>query len=115
MSKDDLSSMIFNSPIESCLLNYHDQEQTLLSSLLLDKQRDGLSAVYSFFDPEITTRSIGHFMILDLINIVKNIQLDYLYLGYYVSHSQKMAYKSQFKPFQIYSEGRWQTSPNYQN
>ena len=59
---------------------------------------DGLSMVYSFYDPELQDRSLGTFMILDHIRRAKAMGLPYLYLGYWVDGSKKMAYKARFKP-----------------
>ena len=63
---------------------------------MVDVQKDGLSAVYSFFDPLLTNRSLGTFMIMDLIDMVKELQKSYLY-GFYIAQSRKMAYK-RFSP-----------------
>jgi arginyl-tRNA--protein-N-Asp/Glu arginylyltransferase len=65
---------------------------------LTDVLSDGLSMVYSFFDPEEAPRSLGTFMILDHIERAKRINLPYVYLGYWVRGSSKMDYKSRFLP-----------------
>lgn len=108
MSFEEFSAMILNSPIETRLTEYRDKDDRLMGCILVDRQRDGLSAVYSFFQPDQTKRSLGSFMIVDLIDRCKEIGLPYVYLGYYIEQSRKMAYKARFKPYQIFSDGVWQ-------
>ena len=75
MGSDDFTSMISNSPIETMLISYHDQNQQLVGSVLADMQQDGLSAVYSFFDPAESHRSLGTYMIIDLIRCAADLNL----------------------------------------
>jgi arginyl-tRNA--protein-N-Asp/Glu arginylyltransferase len=70
----------------------------LISAALTDKMGDGLSMVYSYFDPDIADRSLGTFMILDHIRKVKERGLPHVYLGYWVKGSRKMDYKTKFLP-----------------
>ena len=70
----------------------------LLAVALVDVLSDGLSMVYSFFDPDEAGRSLGTFMILDHIARAKRMGLDYVYLGYWVRGSKKMDYKGRFLP-----------------
>ena len=107
MSQSDFHSMIHNSPIETFMLKYRDQNHTLKACLLMDEQRDGLSAVYSFFDPNLEQQSLGTFLILNAIDMTKKMSKKWLYLGYLVKNSQKMAYKARFKPHQLYLNGHW--------
>ena len=108
MDSDDFRSMISNSPIETILVNYHNQNQELVGSVLTDVQKDGLSAVYSFFDPAECHRSVGTYMIVDLIKYASELELPWLYLGYYVAQSSKMSYKARFQPAEVFQEGKWQ-------
>ena len=107
MSFDEFSAMVLNSPIDTLLTEYVDSEDRLMGCILVDKQRDGLSAVYSFFRPEEKKRSLGSFMIVDLIDRCNEIGLPYVYLGYYIEQSRKMSYKARFRPYQIFSDGIW--------
>ena len=107
MSFEEFSAMILNSPIDTTLTEYRDSEDRLMGCILIDRQRDGLSAVYSFFQPDQTKRSLGSFMIVDLIDRCKEIGLPYAYLGYYIEQSRKMSYKARFKPYQIFIDGIW--------
>ncbi|WP_276118627.1 MULTISPECIES: arginyltransferase [Pararhizobium] len=70
----------------------------LISAALTDKMGDGLSMVYSYFDPDFADRSLGTFMILDHIRKVKERGLPHVYLGYWVKGSRKMDYKTKFLP-----------------
>lgn len=108
MSFDEFSAMVLNSPIDTMLTEYVDSEDRLMGCILVDRQRDGLSAVYSFFRPEERKRSLGSFMIVDLIHRCNKIGLPYVYLGYYIQQSRKMSYKARFRPYQIFSDGAWQ-------
>ena len=110
MNQHEFRSMIRNSPIETVLVSYKDRESRLVASILVDIQSDGLSAVYSFFDPTLKSLSLGTFMILDLIAVAMESQLDWLYLGYFVKGSQKMSYKARFEPAEIFQNGYWQKS-----
>ena len=107
MGRDDFIAMIENSPIETFVVNYRNDDGRLVGCVLADVQEDGLSAVYSFFDPAQASRSLGTFMILDLIDYARERGMPWLYLGYYVPGSQKMMYKSRFQPAEVYVDGRW--------
>ncbi len=74
-----------------------------------DRLGDGISAVYSFFDPQVSDRSPGTFMILWLIDEAVRINLPYVYLGYWIEESPKMAYKSRFRPIEALGSKGWQT------
>lgn len=110
MDQDDFASMINNSPIETVLVSYYDADDNLVGSVLADLQSDGLSAVYSFFDPAQGDRSLGTYIVIDLLTIAKDMALDWLYLGYFVEGSRKMAYKSRFGPAEIFIDGIWQAA-----
>jgi leucyl-tRNA---protein transferase len=73
-------------------------EGRLIATALTDVLGDGLSMVYSFYDPDYADRSLGTFMILDHIGRARKLGLPYVYLGYWVEGSRKMGYKRRFKP-----------------
>jgi arginyl-tRNA--protein-N-Asp/Glu arginylyltransferase len=108
MDQYDFTSMINNSPIETLLISYNDAENNLVGAILSDLQSDGMSAVYSFFEPGLTTRSLGTFMVLELLGIARESDLNWLYLGYFVEGSRKMEYKARFRPAEVFKEGQWQ-------
>ncbi len=79
----------------------------LIGCILVDVLSDGLSLVYSFFDPAAKRRSLGSFMILDHIRQARAAGLPYVYLGYWVPGSGKMAYKARFSPLEVLRMGGW--------
>ncbi|MBF7683464.1 arginyltransferase [Acinetobacter sp. B5B] len=107
-SPEQFKSFLVNSCTESFFLELW-KEDTLLSVATCDVLDDGLSAVYTFFDPEESKRSLGVFTILKQIEYIQSLNLDFVYLGYWVPHSKKMNYKSQYLPFDLLIDGEWQT------
>ncbi len=79
----------------------------LLGIAVVDRLADGLSAIYTFFDPEQQHRSLGIYAILWQIEQARELGLPYVYLGYWIKQCQKMAYKIQFRPLELYVNGRW--------
>lgn len=87
------------------------REDTLLAAACTDVIDDGLSAVYTFYDPDARDRSLGNFAILQQIEMANKLHLDWLYLGYWIDNSPKMAYKRRFQPLQGYIQDSWQDLP----
>jgi len=75
----------------------------------VDLLADGLSMVYSFYDPGQPRRSLGRFMILDHLVQARMTRMAYVYLGYWVPGSRKMGYKAKFDALEIYKGGQWQS------
>lgn len=82
-------------------------DERLLGVAVCDVLQRGLSAVYTFFDPEHAKRGLGTFAILWLISESQQRGLNYVYLGYWIAENQKMSYKSRFRPIECFIEGRW--------
>ena len=82
---------------------------TLVAVAVVDALEDGLSAIYTFFDPEVAKRSLGVYAILWEVEQARELGLEYLYLGYWIKNCQKMAYKSDYRPLQVYVKNRWTT------
>lgn len=100
--------------VESCTNSFFLEmwcADKLMAVATCDQLDDGLSAVYTFFDPDMTQRSLGTFSILQQIELVKQQQLPYLYLGYWVPSSSKMKYKAQYAPLEVLISGRWSRLP----
>jgi arginine-tRNA-protein transferase len=106
MSMADYQMMVEDSHVETRLIEYRfaagqgagPGAGSLIACCLTDRLADGLSMVYSFYAPELESRSLGAFMILDHIERARRLGLAHLYLGYWVEGSRKMHYKSRFLP-----------------
>ena len=83
------------------------QARDLIAVALTDVLGDGLSMVYSFFEPDEASRSLGTFMVLDHIERARQMGLAYVYLGYWVRGSRKMDYKSRFLPQERLTPDGW--------
>jgi len=104
MSFVDYEYMVEDTPVQSVLVEYrlrNHPDQTLVAVALTDVMPDGLSMVYSFYDPDLASRSLGTYLILDHITQVRSAALRYVYLGYWVKDSPKMAYKAQYRPLEV--------------
>ena len=106
MDLDSYTTMVESSPIDTVLVEYREEED-LFGVILVDLQKDGVSLVYSFFDPEKSAVSPGRFMILDCAAIAHQLSLPYVYLGYYIRDCNKMNYKAQFKQAEVFIQGNW--------
>jgi arginine-tRNA-protein transferase len=107
MSFLDFRAMIQDGSADSRLLELRDSRDRLLGAMLVDKLSDGFSAVYSFFDPASIRRSLGTFIILAAIQLLQRQERPFLYLGYWIARSRKMAYKSRFHPLQVLGPAGW--------
>lgn len=108
----EFAAMIEETPIRSRVIEYGEDEgrgpAKLSAVCLTDVFDDGLSMVYSFYDPSLAGRSLGTFLILDHIEIARDAGLPFVYLGYWVPGSKKMGYKAGFSGLEIYKAGAWQ-------
>lgn len=108
----EFAAMIEETPIRSRVIEYTNPDKTgaeaLTAVCLTDVLDDGLSMVYSFFNPSEEQRSLGTYVILDHIRIAQEAGLPFVYLGYWVPGSPKMAYKAKFSALEIYKNGTWQ-------
>ena len=102
MNLDHFTSMIEDSPIESRIVEFRTSCEKLIGACLTDILDDGISLVYSFFEPTVTQNSIGTHMILWHIEHARTINLPFVYLGYWIAENTKMAYKYRFQPIQMY-------------
>ena len=102
----DYRSMVEDSPINTFLAEFRRPDGVLEAACLTDLMNDGLSAVYSFFRAS-PGNSLGTYMILWLVQEAKRVGLPYVYLGYWIGESEKMAYKSRFSPLEAFGPGGW--------
>lgn len=108
MSFTDYKAMIEETPIESFIYEYRNPEDRLVAAVLIDVMMDGLSAVYSFFEADDPKRSLGTYIVLSLIDVCKQFDLPYLYLGYWISDCAKMSYKTRYQPLEAFGPNGWQ-------
>ena len=92
------------------MLSFH-YTKSLLAVAVIDCLSDGLSALYTFFDPQAPARSLGTYAILTQLSLCRQMALPYLYLGYWVANSEKMAYKSAFVPAEVFDGDQWCRCP----
>ncbi|SFL88706.1 arginyltransferase [Shimia aestuarii] len=105
----EFAAMIEETPIRSRVVEYSDSRtQDLIGVSLTDMLEDGLSMVYSFYEPCLPRNSLGTYLILDHIEIAREAGLPYVYLGYWVPGSPKMGYKAGFSGLEVYAGGQWQ-------
>lgn len=86
-------------------------QEKLLSVAVVDVLETGLSAIYTFFDPDHANRSLGTLAVLWAINRACEVSLPHLYLGYWIENCQKMSYKEKFQPAEQFQNGAWK-NPN---
>jgi arginine-tRNA-protein transferase len=118
MSALDYAIMVEDTHVNTRIIEYRRREPgsgisgvhqgELLGVALTDMMSDGLSMVYSFFNPEFEKQSLGTYMILDHINRTKALGLPHVYLGYWVKGSVKMGYKTRFQPQEHLTARGWE-------
>jgi len=106
-SREQYRHFLLQSNVDSRLIEFREDEVLRMVSIV-DELEDGLSSVYTFFDPEVAGASFGTYNILWQVELCRKLDLPYLYLGYWIGQSMKMAYKIQFQPMQGLVDGRWQ-------
>ncbi|MBL6688809.1 MAG: arginyltransferase [Pseudomonadales bacterium] len=105
-SRDQFQSFLVDGRPEARFYEFRASGK-LLAVAVADELNDGLSAIYTFFDPEEDARSLGVFAILWLIEQTNRMELNYLYLGYWIKQCQKMSYKMDYKPIELYVNNSW--------
>ncbi len=103
----DYRAMIEDTPLDTHLVEFRDADGGLYGVCLTDRMADGLSLVYSFFDPDESFRSPGIYIILWHVERARDLGLKYVYLGYWIEQSRKMAYKSRFNSVEALTTDGW--------
>ncbi|WP_424195880.1 arginyltransferase [Ampullimonas aquatilis] len=115
-SKEQYAQFLLQSRVNTRLVEFREpgKIQNLPGQLrivsIIDILSDGLSSVYTFYEPDFPGTSFGTYNILWQIEQAKELKLDYVYLGYWIKESRKMAYKANFKPFEQFENGQWSRS-----
>ena len=112
MDETDFADMVEHTPVTSYVIEYREPSADgvtpgrLVGACLTDRQCDGLSMIYSFYEPDHDTRAgLGNFIILDHINRARELELAYVYLGYWVEGSPPMQYKVRYRPMERLGRG----------
>jgi leucyl-tRNA---protein transferase len=106
-SREQYRHFLLQSNVKSQLIAFREGGELRMVSIV-DQLPDGLSSVYTFFEPDVPNASFGTFNILWQLEHCRRLDLPYLYLGYWIRESRKMAYKANFRPLQGLVDGRWQ-------
>lgn len=107
MEQLDYQALIEDTPVDTVVVEFRERDGRLVAACLTDRVENGLSAVYSFYDPDLIARSLGTFMILWLVQRARELVLDYVYLGFWIRGCSKMSYKAKFKPLEAYTPEGW--------
>ena len=101
-------NFLLQSHVDTMLVEFREDGVLRMVSII-DILEDGLSSVYTFYDPDVAQASFGTYNVLWQIELCRKLELDYLYLGYWIRESGKMAYKARFRPLQGLVECEWQS------
>jgi arginyl-tRNA--protein-N-Asp/Glu arginylyltransferase len=107
-SHEQYQKFLLQSHVDSMLVEFREAGILRMVSII-DVLDDGLSSVYTFFEPDIAQAGFGTYNVLWQIELCRQLELPYLYLGYWIKESRKMAYKANFQPLQGLTNGTWHT------
>lgn len=118
MDEGDYADMVEHSPVNSFVVEYREpsvdgRRGRLVGACLTDQQADGLSMIYSFFDADKGARKgLGNLIIMDHIVRARSVGLPYVYLGYWIEGSPRMAYKTRYQPIELLGPTGWRRMPD---
>lgn len=111
-SREQFTSFLVEGATDSWFVEMLDGDR-LVGLAAADKLDEGLSAIYTVFDPAYEHRSLGTFAVLWQIEEARRLELPYLYLGYWIAECRKMNYKTRFRPIEALRDGYWQRMDPY--
>ena len=111
MTWAEFCGMINDSPVDTRVVEWRRPDGSLIAASLTDCSGSGFSGVYKFFDPEETRRSLGTMIILWHVQRAAELELPYVYLGYWIAGSPTMAYKARFQPLERLTPVGWRSMP----
>jgi arginine-tRNA-protein transferase len=106
-SREQYRHFLLQSNVRSNLVEFREHGELRMVSII-DRLEDGMSSVYTFFDPELPGAALGTYNVLWQLQMCRRLGLPHLYLGYWIAESRKMAYKVNFQPIEGLVDGRWQ-------
>jgi len=109
-SREQYRNFLLQSHVDSVLAEFREDGVLRMVSII-DVLGDGLSSVYTFYEPDVAQTSYGTYNVMWQVDLCRKLNLPYLYLGYWIKQSRKMAYKANFRPLQGLMQGVWQTLP----
>lgn len=107
MTESDYRDMIEEGGVDCRIVELRKPDGQLVGAILADRLTDGVSAVYSFFEPTMPERSLGTRLVLCLVDEVRRLCQPHVYLGYWIANSDKMRYKARFRPMEALVDGVW--------
>ena len=105
-NRDQYSHFLLQTHVDSRLIEFREGGVLRMASIM-DMLPDGISSVYTFYDPQLPHASLGTYAILWQLLLCRELALPYLYLGYWIRGSRKMAYKANFRPLEGLFQGQW--------